>query len=316
MNDVSTLREGQRVCTRSIQRIGYRSVRRLKAFFLEHHANVFARLFFRCLERINASLSPRTIDRPKEAQVELWKATYFVRFPKPQFVLETEQSVAVSSDDHKWPRGTLHDNSVNRRFNLKVYDYFKRAPSLSLLDLGCAGGGLVKSFLADGYTAIGVEGSDASQRLRSAEWDTIPYHLFTADITEPFRIIRADSGASVKFDVVTCWEVLEHIPETGLVSLLRNIRHHLTPSGIFVGSVATFPDGNPVTGAVYHVTLRPRNWWLDRFREQGFVELERIPFETRDYVRGHGMGLRDWDPADGDGFHLVLKFDRGRLEGG
>ena len=30
-------------------------------------------------------------------------------------------------------------------------------------------------------------------------------------------------------------------------------------------------------------------------------------FTTRDYVRGHGMGLTDWDPADGEGFHLVLK---------
>jgi hypothetical protein len=30
-------------------------------------------------------------------------------------------------------------------------------------------------------------------------------------------------------------------------------------------------------------------------------------FTTRDYVRGHGMGLTDWDPADGEGFHLVLR---------
>ena len=30
-------------------------------------------------------------------------------------------------------------------------------------------------------------------------------------------------------------------------------------------------------------------------------------FTTRDYVRGHGMGLTDWDPADGEGFHVVLR---------
>jgi hypothetical protein len=39
----------------------------------------------------------------------------------------------------------------------------------------------------------------------------------------------------------------------------------------------------------------------------GLIEVQKHLFTTRDYVRGHGMGLADWDPADGEGFHLVLK---------
>jgi hypothetical protein len=58
---------------------------------------------------------------------------------------------------------------------------------------------------------------------------------------------------------------------------------------------------------VYHVTLHPKEWWIERFAAAGLCEVERHRFETADYVRGHGMGLRDWNPADGDGFHVVLR---------
>ena len=37
------------------------------------------------------------------------------------------------------------------------------------------------------------------------------------------------------------------------------------------------------------------------------VEVVDHPFETGDYVRGHGRGLQDWDPADGDGVHVVMR---------
>jgi hypothetical protein len=88
---------------------------------------------------------------------------------------------------------------------------------------------------------------------------------------------------------------------------MENIARHLTPDGIFVASVDTAPDTNPVTGAIYHVTLQPKSWWLEQFNKVGLVEVREHLFTTRDYVRGHGMGLTDWDPADGEGFHLVLR---------
>jgi hypothetical protein len=53
--------------------------------------------------------------------------------------------------------------------------------------------------------------------------------------------------------------------------------------------------------------LQAKSWWLAQFAKAGLVECTDHIFTTRDYVRGHGMGLTDWDPADGEGFHLVLK---------
>jgi hypothetical protein len=142
--------------------------------------------------------------------------------------------------------------------------------------------------------------------LRSGEWDTCPHHLLTCDITSRFDL-KDSAGAPVRFHCITAWEVLEHIPTASLQGLIENIGRHLESDGIFVGSVDTAPDANPVKGAVYHVTLQPKSWWLEQFGRAGLVEWTGHPFQTIDYVRGHGMGFADWDPADGNGFHLVLR---------
>ncbi len=52
--------------------------------------------------------------------------------------IETDYPVALDSPDHVFPWGTARDNSVNLRFNQKVYRLFKRE-FLKVLDLGCSG---------------------------------------------------------------------------------------------------------------------------------------------------------------------------------
>jgi 2-polyprenyl-3-methyl-5-hydroxy-6-metoxy-1,4-benzoquinol methylase len=267
----------------------------------------FTRFFYWLRQRLQGLNSTRKLTRLDKVENTLWKSIYFQRFgTDPLYVLETEHPVAIDSADHKWPRGTIFDSNTNRNFNLKLYAHMACRSDLRLMDLGCAGGGLVRSILADGYTGVGVEGSDASKKLRSGEWDTCPHHLFTADITSRFQL-WTKAGEPVQFHCITAWEVLEHIPADRLPGLIDNIERHLASDGIFVASVDTLPDGNPVVGATYHVTLRPKEWWLEQFGKAGLVEATCHPFTTRDYVRGHGMGLADWDPADGYGFHLVLQ---------
>ena len=289
-----------------ITRTAYRGFRRSKGYFIQHPSPLGA-AFFRSLKRLEGRVSDRRDDPDAERIAQLWKALYLLRYgTAPMFRVDTSAPVAQGSADHLWPHGTIHDSSVNRRFNLKLYDWLGRDPELSVLDLGCAGGGLVRSILEDGYTAVGLEGSDVSLRLRSGEWDTIPHHLLTADITAPFQVSTA-AGEEVAFHCVTAWEVLEHIPEEKVDAVAANVARHLRPGGVFVASVAQFRDEDPLTGAVYHVTLRDPDWWRERFAAHGLVEATDHPFETQDYVRGHGRGLKDWDPADGDGFHLVLR---------
>jgi 2-polyprenyl-3-methyl-5-hydroxy-6-metoxy-1,4-benzoquinol methylase len=263
-------------------------------------------MFYWLRDRLQLLISSRRLSRLDKLERTIWKATYFQRFgTEALFVADTDQPIAIESSDHKWPRGTAFDNSSNRNFNLKLYSFFNYRPDLRVLDLGCSGGGFVKSLIEDGYTAVGLEGSDWSRKLRSAEWDTCPHHLLTCDITSRFHI-RDRTGQAIQFHCITAWEVLEHITAEKLPALIDNISRHLTPDGIFVGSVDTAPDNNPLTGAVYHVTLQPKGWWLEKFGAVGLAECACNPFATRDYVRGHGMGFVDWDPAEGEGFHLVL----------
>ena len=287
--------------------MAYRRYRAANAYFMSRPVGAGTRVFYWLRERIQSLSTSRKLTRLDRLEVSVWKIGYFQRFgTNPLYILETEHPIALESADHKWPRGTVFDSSTNRNFNLKLYALMGYRPDLRVLDLGCAGGGLVKSIIADGYEAIGIEGSDASKKLRSGEWDTCPHHLFTGDITAPFQLRTLDGGP-VAFHCITAWEVMEHIPADRLPGLIQNVDRHLTSDGLFIASVDTAPDGNPVLGATYHVTLRPKEWWLEQFDKIGLVELTEHPFRTEDYVRGHGMGLSDWDPADGFGFHLVLR---------
>lgn len=291
----------------ALVRRSYRCYRSCARYLLERPATPLTYAFFRALRVANRLTSARRLTPAQVEANRIWKALYFARHGSvPPYLLKAESRVALASDDHHWPRGTILNSSVNRRFNLKLYDYFGRKPDLRVLDIGCAGGGFVKSVLEDGYEALGIEGSDVSQRLRSGEWDTIPYHLFTADAATPFAFSDR-FGKAVVFDCITAWEVLEHIPEGRLPTLLANIAENLASDGVFVGSIAFFPDGDPLTGAVYHVTLHGAEWWLEQFRAAGLEPVTPHPFETGDYVRGHGRGLQDWDPADGDGVHVVMR---------
>ena len=283
----------------------FRRYRALRKFFSTRPPDAFSRVFYWVRSRLQSLISARNRSS-SPAEDRIWKAIYFQRFGiDPLFSLETRYPIAAGSADHQWPRGTAYDHSRNRNFNLKLYHRFNYRPDLRVLDLGCAGGAFVKSVLEDGYTAIGIDGSDFSRKLRSGAWDTCPHHLLTCDITAEFQL-RDSAGNPMQFQCITAWEVLEHIPAETLPGLLGNIARHLSPDGIFVASVDTVADADPTIGAIYHVTLQPRRWWLEQFAKFGLVECNNHPFTTRDYVRGHGMGFEDWDPGDGEGFHVVL----------
>jgi len=145
----------------------------------------------------------------------LWINERYLNFQRKKILdsqlritLKTNKKIAIDSNDHLYPRGTKQDNFVNSNFNSKLL-YWISPSELSLLDLGCSGGGMVRSFIEDGILAIGVEGSDYSLKKRRAEWSTIPEFLFTADMTEPFEIVSQQGP--MKFSVITLWEVIEHI---------------------------------------------------------------------------------------------------------
>ena len=103
--------------------------------------------------------------------------------PNNSVHVETKFPVAYDSPDHLFPVGTANDNTTKPAFIEACYVYFNK--KISYLDLGCAGGGIVRNFLEAGHFSIGIEGSDYSKKNKRAEWARIPSYLFTADLTKP-----------------------------------------------------------------------------------------------------------------------------------
>jgi SAM-dependent methyltransferase len=183
--------------------------------------------------------------------------------------IETRKPIAYDSPDHIQPHGTAQDNTTQPRFNRKLYRYIP-ARDVRLLDIGCSGGGLVKSIIDDGGFSVGVEGSDYSRKIKRAEWATIPDHLFTADATEPFQLFEEQGDGTrvpLLFNVITAWEFFEHIAVDGLEGTVSNILRHLAPRGFLLASIATFSD--IVSGVTLHQTVHQKPWWIKTFSRLG-----------------------------------------------
>lgn len=187
--------------------------------------------------------------------------------------------MAIDSLDHTQPNGTKTDNSSSPDFNRALYEIIP-ARDVRLLDIGCSGGGLVRSILDDGGLAVGIEGSDYSRLSRRAEWPTLDgIRLFTGDVTEPFELVRelGESGSDLQlFNIVTAWEFWEHIREDKIGAVCENIVKHMMPGAIFVGSICDRVEP-------HHQTCKPHQWWMDKFLEFGLKHSRWIEqhFERR-----------------------------------
>ncbi len=242
---------------------------------------------------------------------DLKRALIGARFAPPDYYLKSDHPVALSSNDHRIPRGTINDDTRWPRFCKKAERIFE-GRRIRFLDIGCAGGGLVFDFLARGHDAVGIEGSDINWLTERAHWGVIPDRLFTCDAAQPYRFLSVHGDRPIRFDLISSWEVLEHIPEDSLGQFFRNIKEHLAEKGLFVASVATFEDRDSETGAVWHVTVKTRAWWLQKLAQ---FELEPVEasFVHEDFVRGAGNPFAaDWDAMKNPemGFHIVATHAR------
>lgn len=209
------------------------------------------------------------------------------------FSIETDFPIALDSPDHLHPLGTMQDNNANPNFNNKLYELIPK-DELSVMDLGCAGGGLVKSFLDDGVIAIGIEGSDYSLVRQRAEWATIPGNLFTADISRPFQVYS--DGMPALFEVVTAWEFIEHISTDRLGTVSSNVHNHLKPGGLFIASINSGNSRN-YDGTELHQTIQSEAWWNSKLEDLGW-------FRQADLERHFGKDV----VRDGAGsFSVVMK---------
>ena len=142
--------------------------------------------------------------------------------PQPDFY--SRASDASSVRRHSVP------NRWHTRHPARESNAFAMGQKGLLLDIGCGNGGFAAFAASVGYTVIGVDtdavsiGVARNRRIPRAE-----FHCCTLD--EFCRSV----GETVKFDVVTMFEVLEHLDTPG--KALRLVKEFLCERGLFVGSL-------------------------------------------------------------------------------
>lgn len=218
--------------------------------------------------------------------------------------IETKKPVAIDSPDHLCPLGTAQDNSTNWYFNQKLYTLFGKR--IKVLDLGCSGGGFVRNCINDGHFAVGLEGSDYSLKMLRAEWPILGNKfLFTADITAPFNLqfVCGQTDTHLNFDVITLWEVCEHIAEEDIEGLVKNIFNHLAPGGIIIASIGEGACDSGDGEVVWHQTVKSKNWWIEKFQQFGLNHRpELLDYFDGQYIRGPKQGY-----TTPDSFHVILQ---------
>ena len=146
----------------------------------------------------------------------------------------------------------LHDLNPLR---LQYIDERASLDGKTVLDVGCGGGILSESMAAIGARVTGI---DAGQ----APLEVAKLHLLESGHEVEYLHIMVEELAAQQpesFDVVTCMEMLEHVPDPG--SVIASCAHLLKPGGMaFFSTINRNPKAwmLAVVGAEYLLQMLPR----------------------------------------------------------
>lgn len=183
---------------------------------------------------------------------------------------------------HWWdPQGelkTLHDINPLR------LGYITEQVSLSgkkVLDIGCGGGILAESMDRCGAEVTGIDlGEEALKAAR--------FHQKNSDTHVDYLLISAEEFAAThagEFDVVTCLELLEHVPDP--VSIIQAAASLVKPGGwVFFSTLNRNVKAYlfAIVGAEYVLRMLPKN-------THDFAKFIR-PSELGEWGRKAGLSVR------------------------
>ena len=124
-----------------------------------------------------------------------------------------------------------------------------------VVDVGCGGGLLSEAMARAGADVVGID-------LAPAVLEVARLHLLESGLKVDYRETDAEALAQTmggEFDVVTCLEMLEHVPDPA--SVIRACADLLRPGGrLFVSTLNRTPRSfaTAIVGAEYVMRLLPR----------------------------------------------------------
>ncbi len=185
---------------------------------------------------------------------------------------------------HRWWDPTsefkpLHDINPLR---LNYIDEIAQIAGKNVLDVGCGGGILAESMAARGANVTGIDLGEKALKVAKL-------HLLESGQKVDYRLIAVEELAEQQpqsFDVVTCMEMLEHVPEPE--SVVRACARLVKPGGhVFFSTLNRNAKAYllAVIGAEYVLNLLPRG----THEYAKFIK----PSELSGFCRRAGLNVED-----------------------
>ncbi|ANN77100.1 bifunctional 2-polyprenyl-6-hydroxyphenol methylase/3-demethylubiquinol 3-O-methyltransferase UbiG [Bordetella flabilis] len=124
-----------------------------------------------------------------------------------------------------------------------------------VLDVGCGGGILSESMAVDGAAVTGIDLAEKSLKVARL-------HGLESGVKVDYRAVAVEQLAAeqpASYDIVTCMEMLEHVPDPG--SVVRACAELVKPDGwVFFSTLNRNPKSflYAIVGAEYVLRLLPR----------------------------------------------------------
>jgi len=146
----------------------------------------------------------------------------------------------------------LHDLNPHR---LAYIEQFCDLQDMQIIDVGCGGGILSEALAKQGAKVTGI---DAGKQ----PLDIAKLHALEAELTIDYQQITAEEKAQQstgQYDVVTCMEMLEHVPDP--FSVIKACAQLVKPGGhVFFSTLNRHPKAYlfAVLGAEYIMNMLPK----------------------------------------------------------
>jgi 2-polyprenyl-3-methyl-5-hydroxy-6-metoxy-1,4-benzoquinol methylase len=226
---------------------------------------------------------------------------------------ESNSTPSLPTGDYEWMEWTPERVATFWNFNSHYPEYYfanRNGPYVidffssrlrradRILDFGCGAGFLIRHLLDRGHRVAGTDFSDLSLKDVREQFSGVPNFLGAFSVDE--LIARGE-----KFSAIFLVEVVEHLDDAPLDTVIESVRALLAPGGVLLITTPNDEDlskgyvCNPDTGEVFHRWQHVRSWTAEslaqRLSEGGLeaVDVRAIRFKVRGLARvWRRLGLR------------------------